>query len=652
MFKPARMKLVNVLLLREDLTEATHALARSACLQVEEPVILDREESFHRVDTKALVSGLFRLRTRIDTVTEILGIGEPPPKERAEDLRAVPREIAALIEKDYADVEGEAMRLSIRIKEGREALSRVDTTAWFLASLEQRSIDPVLLRHPRYIAAEIGTVPADVFIRVRDSMALAGHYVYSLGTLGPRVFVCSVTTPDRVSDMRSGLKAARFEPVMIRDDLITEGRFDVQAAEIEMWETRERLTEDSLALRQLAEKSAPLIHRWRAEIDLNMRLLHAMENFLQGRYTCLITGWIPVSNVASLRKNLEKRCGGDVEVTVLGEELLTRETIERLEPPTKLSNPAIFRPFELLVNLYGTPGYNSIDPTPVVAVTFVLIFGAMFGDIGHGAVFVLLGALAAVLSAPRSSTRDLGGILVGCGLSSVVFGFLYGSAFGYETVIEPLWTRPMEDPMGFLKYGVLLGAIIINIGLAINITQLLLAGRFKEAFFGEWGFSTLLFYWAAAFLFVLSLTGRSAHISWGLVALLLAPPLLATAFGAQIIDRIMGREPDTDLTGAVFRPIELMLASLTNTISFVRVAAFALNHAALMGAVFLTAGLFQAAGKSTFASTANIIAGNLVVIALEGLIVFVQSMRLHYYEFFGKFFHEHGHPFKPLSLEE
>ncbi len=652
MFKPARMKLVNVLLLREDLTEATHALARSACLQVEEPVVLEREESFHRVDTKALVDGLSRLRTRIDSVAEILGVGEPPPKKRPEDLRAVPREITSLIEKDYADVEREAMRLSIRIKEGREALSRVDTTAWFLAALEQRRIDPVLLRHPRYIAAEVGTLPADVFGRVRDSMVLAGHYVYSLGTLGPRVFVCSVTTSDRVSDMRNGLKAARFEPVTIRDDLITDGRFDTQAAEIEMWETRERLTEDSLALKQLAEKAAPLIHRWRAEIDLNMRLLHAMENFLQGQYTCLITGWVPVSNVAGLRKSLAKRCDGNVEVTVLGEELLTKEAIERYKPPTKLSNPAIFRPFELLVNLYGTPGYDSMDPTPIVAVTFVLIFGAMFGDVGHGVVFALFGALAAAFSAPRSATRDIGGILIGCGVSSVVFGFLYGSVFGYETVVDPLWTRPMENPMGFLKYGVLLGAIIINIGLAMNIAQLLLARRVKEAFFGEWGFSTLLFYWAAAFLFYLSVTGRSAHISWGLVALLLAPPLLATAFGSQVIDRMMGRETETDVTGAVFRPIELMLASLTNTISFVRVPAFALNHAALMGAVFLTAGLFQAAGQSTFASTANIIAGNLVVITLEGLIVFVQSMRLHYYEFFGKFFHEHGHPFKPLSLED
>ena len=645
------MTLVNVMLLKDDLSQALRAMTESECLQIEAPRVFDGEGELRRVETEKTIAELVSLRGRIEAIAEVLGLsGRSSYRFGIADLTIEPREIRASIEGQCVSIERKVRRISKEIEQDREALSRVDLTAWLVSALEERHVDPVLVTGPVYIGARIGTLPSDVFARTRHAMNLAGHELYGLGTLGSRTFVASVTTADRLGDMTKGLRGARFEPLSIRRDLVKEGSFDAHAAEFEMWETRERLTENGLEFIRMAEKSERDIRRWLAEIDLNIKILEAMSNFLEGEYSCLVTGWVPVRNLDFLAERLAERCANPVETLTVPQEEMKVEGTAGLRPPTKLLNPRFLRPFEVIVDLYGTPGYNALNPTIFVAFTFVLIFGAMFGDLGHGLVLAILG-LAVFFLGSKRGTRDMGFVLACCGVSSGVFGLLYGAAFGNE--MHAWWTHPMKDPAGFLLYGVILGAVVINIGLLINIAQNLWAGSYKEAWFGEWGISTLLFYWAAMFLFALVSFGHSHRVSWVLVLGMLAPPLAATAVGAQIVDKLTGRPVEGDLAGAVFKPVELMLSSLTNTISFVRVPAFALNHIALMSSVFLLAGLIQGQGVTgRVFSWVDIVLGNVVVVALEGLIVLVQTMRLHYYEFFGKFFHHQGHPFKPLSLED
>lgn len=654
MFRPVRMSLANVLLLKEDLPDAVRALTEAGCLEVERPKVLGERRSLKRVDTDGAIAELVSLRARIEAVAATLQV-LPDRKERfsIDELRVDPRGIRALIERKSLEVEQQARRISLQIEKDRAALSKVDLTAWAVSALEQRKVDTVVVSGPVYIGIRIGTLPTEGFVNTRRSMGLAGHQLYSLGTLGVRTFACAVTTAERVSEMNRGLKNARFEALAIRSDLVKEGRFDSQAVELQMWETRERLTENGLALIRLARESEKDIRRWLAEIDLNMRILEAMNNFLEGDYSCLVTGWVPTRNIEFLERQLGKRCENPVEVMTVKEEEIAVEAGGALRPPTKLANPRFLRPFELIIDMYGTPAYNSINPTPFVALTFLFIFGAMFGDVGHGMILGLLGGAALYFAERKSALKDLGGVLVGCGVSSMVFGFVYGEVFGHEDVVEVIWLHPMQHPEDFLFYGVVLGAVVINLGMLINILQTVLARHFKEAFFGEWGLSTLFFYWGAISLFTMQRMGHGEHISWGVVAALLLPPLAASAFGGLIVDKLKGREADTDVASAVFKPVELLLASLTNTISFVRVPAFALTHAALMGAVFLMAEVFEGGGAgSLFASKVDIVVGNIVVIALEGLIVFVQAMRLQYYEFFGKFFHHQGRKFAPLAFED
>jgi V/A-type H+-transporting ATPase subunit I len=644
------MMLVNVLLRKEDLPQAARALTEAECLQVESPRVLRDADSLKRMDTTAVVSELAALKSRIESVAETLQLDcDYEGVFTVEELRVDPLAIKAAVESEYASVEGRVRAISSQVQADRHSLSRVEMTAWVVSALEERKVDPILVTSPTYIGARIGTLPSDAFVHTRETMGLAGHGVYYLGGLGTRTFVASVTSADRASDMDRGLKNARFEPIPVRKDLVGVEGFDAEAAELEMWEVRERLTENGLALIKIADEAERSVRKWLAEIDLNMRILQAMNEFLESNYTCLVTGWVPTRNFSYLSECLDERCEGPVELAALKDDEIKVEGPAALRPPTKLLNPRWLRPFELIIDLYGTPAYNGINPTIFVAISFLFIFGAMFGDVGHGAVLAVLGLVFRKLSAPRSKMSDLGFVLVGCGISGAIFGFLYGEGFGME--MHAYWRHPMKDPAGFLVYGVILGAVIVNLGLFINIAQSLWAGHYREAIFGEWGITTLIFYWAATFLFILVGIGRGDQVSWLLIGTLLGPPLLATAFGSQILDKITGRESHEDLTSAAFKPVEMMLASLTNTISFVRVPAFALNHVALMGAVLMLAGLIQGQGVvDKVLSWTDLAIGNIVVIALEGLIVFVQTMRLHYYEFFGKFFHHQGRRFEPLAL--
>ena len=213
----------------------------------------------------------------------------------------------------------------------------------------------------------------------------------------------------------------------------------------------------------------------------------------------------------------------------------------------------------------------------------------------------------------------------------------------------------MQSIQTLLIAGVILGVSIISLGLIVNIIQNLWVRNYKEAIFGEWAGSSLLFYWGAIFLFYMVSRGVSTHAIIWLMALVLLPPLFGTVFGAEIWDRLTGKGGTSDPTGAISRPIELMLGSLTNTVSFARVPAFALNHAALMATVFVIGDLFKGTGggvTGAIVSGTNAVLGNILVLGLEGLVVFVQVMRLQYYEFFGKFFHHQGRPFEPLSLRD
>ncbi|MCI8485185.1 MAG: ATPase [Lachnospiraceae bacterium] len=313
----------------------------------------------------------------------------------------------------------------------------------------------------------------------------------------------------------------------------------------------------------------------------------------------------------------------------------------RSKPPTKLKNPKILKPFEMFVEMYGLPAYNEMDPTLFIALTYTFMFGIMFGDVGQGACLILGGVLLYKLKNIR-----LAGIIAVAGIWSVVFGFLYGSFFGFEEVLPALWMKPMENIMTTLMLAIGFGAALILIAMVLNMINAVRAKEYGRLLFNQSGLAGLICYGFVAFCAVLFITGNGipAAILIGiavgipLIAILMKEPL------SHLIEKKSHIFPEGSkvmfFVEALVEGFDVVLSYATNTISFVRVGAFALSHAGMMGVVMTLAGLEK--GNPNWII---IVLGNILVAGLEGLVVGIQVLRLEYYEMFSRFYTGNGKPF-------
>ncbi|MDD3643672.1 MAG: V-type ATPase 116kDa subunit family protein, partial [Candidatus Krumholzibacteria bacterium] len=373
------------------------------------------------------------------------------------------------------------------------------------------------------------------------------------------------------------------------------------------------------------------------------------------RKTYVFSGWVPSGRKQDVEREIFRAAHGRAIVEVIPPEKITGVKGGRVKVPVMLKNPRFFRPFEMLVSSYGLPDYAFVDPTLFVAISFLIMFGAMFGDVGHGAILALVGWLLGF----RGSGRSEGTMLVGrlafyCGCSSIVFGLLYGSIFGVETLIPHLWMSPMGDVMRFFKFAIFFGVVMISIGIVLNVINALRAGNLRAVFFDHAGVVSAVLYWsgigaASIFLANRSIPVRLLVFGIGLpILLLFLREPLSAVFGRRRMRFEMGVA--AYVMESLVEVIEIVTGYLGNTVSFIRVAAFALAHAGLFIAVFSLEGLVHYKSGGLFYSALILVLGNVIIILLEGLVVTIQAVRLEYYEFFGKFFMGGGTAYKPIGL--
>lgn len=310
------------------------------------------------------------------------------------------------------------------------------------------------------------------------------------------------------------------------------------------------------------------------------------------------------------------------------------------KPPTKLKNPKIFKPFEMFIKMYGLPAYNEIDPTIFVALTYSFMFGMMFGDVGQGLFLVFGGFLLY-----KSKKLNLAAIISCSGIFSTIFGFLYGSVFGFEEILHPLWVNPMKDTMTVLYTAIGFGVFLIIVAMIMNIINGIRAKDIEKIFFDTNGIAGLVFYLVVITILLLAVTGNTLP-SVVLLFVGIGIPLLII-FLREPLTRLIEKKKDI-IPGSkgmfflesFFELFEVLLSYITNTVSFVRVGAFALSHAGMMSVVLM---LGKAEENPNFII---IILGNIFVACLEGLIVGIQVLRLEYYEMFSRFYKGNGKEFK------
>ena len=273
------------------------------------------------------------------------------------------------------------------------------------------------------------------------------------------------------------------------------------------------------------------------------------------------------------------------------------------------------------------------------------MFGMMFGDVGQGLLLVIGGLLLY-----RLKHMPLAGAISFAGIFSVIFGFLYGSFFGFEDLpwLPTLWLNPMQNVMTVLIVSVAFGAGLILVAMILNITNGTLRHDIHRIFFHASGVAGFIFYGYALYLIARIFTGNPMPSAIYL-AILLGVPLLFIFF-QEPLTRFIKKEKEIFSDNNIFmfflegivELFEVLLSYITNTISFVRVGAFALSHVGMMGVVLSLAHVEEGNPNILI-----LVIGNLVVIALEGLVVGIQVLRLEYYEMFSRFYLGTGKEFKP-----
>jgi V/A-type H+-transporting ATPase subunit I len=364
---------------------------------------------------------------------------------------------------------------------------------------------------------------------------------------------------------------------------------------------------------------------------------------LSGLY--LLSGWIPEDTLQRTREILER----EAPRTAVHIEELGEMPYSGIRVPTLLRNLPLVRAFQDVVSLYSLPSYGEMDPSFFVAVSFCLFFGFMFGDVGHGLALI---AAASVLQRKRVMSRSMATVLKSAGAASMVFGFLYGSVFGVEGWIPALWISPMEDMNRLLGVSIGVGVSVITLGMVLNMVSCYKAKDFGRLLFDGRGLAGVVLYLSMAAWGYAVLTGqRMPFPSWVPWAFLSA--LLTVILMRDFLARLLLRQATHEEGGLyAFEVFHNLLNFLSNTASFVRLAAFALNHVGLSLAVMMLSDMVRNLPGGILLKGILLLAGNAVIIGLEGLIVFIQTLRLEYYEFFSKFYRGGGRAFRPVSFRE
>jgi V/A-type H+-transporting ATPase subunit I len=410
-----------------------------------------------------------------------------------------------------------------------------------------------------------------------------------------------------------------------------------------------------------------------ANLAIDVSLDAVKQGFASTGSVQRVTGWIPRGRFRNVIADIESLTGGRIALQTYDPEELPDVKAGTTRVPVSTPHRSIVRAFERMVFSYSIPPYGTIDPTPFVAVMFILLFGIMFGDVGQGLVGLALGLLINsgwVKSFEAYRKKNFGTIFILAGVAAILAGFLYGSFFANENVLVPatrlvtrlLIGRPLDRIIslaGFQKiimfFGVTvaLGAVINSVGLLINIVNNMARRNWEKAFLSKTGLAGAFFFWYVLFVAVRILLGGHAS---GVDAICVAIPLVALFFREPLVQLAEGHRPVLKdglfsfIMEGIVEILESTIYYVSNSVSFLRVAAFGLAHTVLSAIVFLLADMVGGAPGGIVFQILVVVIGNSIIIVLEGLIVTIQIVRLQYYEFFSKFFNEAGEEFTPFIL--
>jgi V/A-type H+-transporting ATPase subunit I len=663
MFFPKAMTEVELIVPAKDLEAVTRVLGSRGNFQQIESTYLGLENLGPSTWLEK-AANYSTLERRIQVIAQNLNLSEEysgsPNSDSTADFEAMQAGVNR-IEEDVKEVVDE-------LSAEKKKLDQLEGQLQQLQPIADLNYEIGALRNSKYLYSIVGIIASDQLDRLESNPGLARipYYVHMLRD-DPKKPLIWLFGPRSNSDVLDrAARSAFLTPVTLPDE------FDGSPAEVvkELSKaidiSKQKTSELDRKLTKLADTyKNDLYELWR-EVHANRVMADAIARFGQLRHTYIVVGWVPIAELESLTERL-KQASKEILIEVIPVEQLGQNA----NVPVALKNPGFLGAFEMLVNTYARPRYNELDPTVLISLTFPLLYGAMYGDVGHGLVLASLGLLLkSKLIKALSGAASFGNLLIACGISGAIFGVLFGSIFGFEEILphHPIfgkffWMSPIHDVINILLVAIGTGVVLLIFAHALNLFNAVRSRNWGRFFFDSNGLAGLILY--LSFLVVMGnvaaklFTGESpipANVVTISLILMLIGIFLATVFSHPLQhwmeDGHFEVEGGWGMFGfqSFFEVLEKFISMLSNTLSYVRVGAFAIVHAGFTGAVFVIARLVGGGEQAGFGYWAVVVFGNLFVIALEGFIVAIQTMRLHYYEFFSKFFMGGGTEYQPLIL--
>lgn len=544
------------------------------------------------------------------------------------------------LEKEFKIKSDEIYELTLKIKECRQVMIQ-------MKHLKGMRIDLERLLSCSHIKVRFGRLPCESYLKLSyyDNKTFIFMPYDDDGNYKWGFYLAPI---DSIREIDNIFKSLYFERIML-PDFVTgtpEEEYSNLSRKIEEMEEKKSIALECRS-RMISEKGE-LVNKYFCRIKYLYDLFEMRRNVAVYKEKFYMTGFVPKKCIDGFKKLFSSINTVSLVIKPAGE-----GNIEKT--PVKLKNNSFSKPFSMFVEMYGLPSYNGFNPTMLVAVTYTLLFGIMFGDLGQGLVISLVGFF---LYKKRGNL--LGAILQRIGLSSAFFGLIYGSVFGFEHALDPLYKsmglkhKPLEimdNTMVILLGAIVIGIVIILISIIINIFINLKHKDYSEALFGNNGIAGLILFGSLLVGIASVMAGKGNLFTVSYVICLIVIPLVIMFFREPLGCLVSGKKFKLEsgigdfIASNFFEVFEFILGYATNTLSFVRIGGFIFSHAGMMSVVMLLS-----ESVSAGASPVVIVIGNIFVMGMEGLIVGIQVLRLEFYEIFSRFYDGDGQPFEPVKI--
>ena len=710
MLRPVEMRELRIVTLDEDVDRVLkrlEALGNVHLTDVKE--FLDAWEGLiepSKADTKLIKSS--ELLARLYSIISILQPAEAEKKSLKETLFKAPEEEQierikveapnlADIEEELDSLEATVNKLIEGNESSKEELSNTKDILRVLALLDDFEIDLDFIGEKEFVIVHAGNLPSvnlEALGSNLEEVTGENNFIASKALTDEVSFAVIVTLKKDKGAVAKALRAADFEiwqqpPLR---DIPERTKEAIAALNAKVAELGSGINDNERELAVIRDErfNDLLVMQELVQIEENREKAKVL--FGKSARTRVIEGWTPKEEVDRVIDGINDETSGFCVIDV------KEPKREDVRVPSLLNNPKIVKPFESIVNMYGHPLYNDIDPTLITAIMFPILFGLMFPDIGHGMFLLAIGlALMFAFKGLGKEIRGVGVIIVLCGFCSLIIGFLFGEFFGLSEyahhlvhdstgmsipeifVFEPLWFEPIPNVTVMFVVTMLVGTLHMGLGLllsAINkVSSRDMFGVLWEAVKIWCLFGTLYF---LLLLLSSSLVGVDIGIAIfianvishiepmaGLIFLVALPVLIL--FALKVVSELRhekhGKAEKGEklsgmdyliilIDGLIDAVLENLFRFLANIVSYGRILALALCHAALMEVFILLA--FMCAGSIAIIGPVIgviiFIAGNTVVIVLEAIMAGIHTIRLHFYEWFTKFYDGGGVEFSPFRF--